>query len=124
MRDIPPVSNSNIIISRPEIYFGEATNHYVIVNTKQKEFDYPKDNENRYTNYSGNGGIQLSSLLRRALYAFKMGDIKLLISQNIHDRSRLMFDRNVHQIPKKRLPPLSFMTMILIWLFITDGLYG
>ena len=104
VRDIPPVSNSNIIISRPEIYFGEATNHYVIVNTKQKEFDYPKDNENRYTNYSGTGGIQLSSLFKRALYAFKMGDIKLLISQNIHDRSRLMFDRNVHQIPKKIAP--------------------
>ena len=104
VRDIPPVSPANIEITRPEIYFGEATNHYVIVNTKQKEFDYPKDNENRYTNYSGNGGIQLSSLLRRALYAFKMGDIKLLISQNIHDRSRLMFDRNVHQIPKKIAP--------------------
>ena len=48
VRDIPPVSPANIEITRPEIYFGEATNHYVIVNTKQKEFDYPKDNENRY----------------------------------------------------------------------------
>ena len=33
-----------------------------------------------------------------------MRDIKLLISQNIHNRSRLMFDRNVHQIPKKIAP--------------------
>ena len=104
IRDIPPVSKTNIDIKRPEIYFGESTNHYVLVNTNQKEFDYPKDNENRYTNYNGPGGIQLGSFFKRIIYALKLKDIKLLISQNIHSKSRLMFDRNVHQIPKKIAP--------------------
>ena len=104
IRDIPPVSKSEVLVSEPAIYFGESTNHYVVANTKQKEFDYPKDNENRYTHYSGTGGIQLSSFFKRLIFAVKLKDIKLLISQNIHDRSRLLFDRNVHQIPKKITP--------------------
>ena len=104
IRDIPPVSRVDLMIKQPAIYFGEATNHYVIANTKQKEFDYPKDNENRYTNYNGTGGIQLDSLFKRIIYAIKLRDIKILISQNIHSRSRLMYDRNVHIIPEKITP--------------------
>ncbi len=108
IRDIPPRSFSDISIKRPEIYFGEATNHYVVSNTKEKEFDYPKDNENSWTNYQGKGGIQLDSILKRILYAIKFSDIKLLISQNIHSKSRIMYDRNIHQIPKKIAPFISF----------------
>ena len=108
IRDIPPISKTDIMVSRPEIYFGESTNHYVIANTKQKEFDYPKDNENRYTHYNGSGGIKLNSLFKRIIYAIKLKDIKLLISQNIHSRSRLMYDRNVHQIPRKITPFITY----------------
>ena len=104
IRDIPPVSKTNVVISQPEVYFGESTNHYVIANTKQKEFDYPKDNENRYTHYNGTGGILLDSIFKRIVYAIKLKDIKLLISQNIHSKSRLMYDRNIHQIPRKIAP--------------------
>ena len=108
IRDIPPISQTSISITQPEIYFGESTNHYVIANSKQKEFDYPKDNENRYTHYSGSGGIQLDSFFKRLLYAIKLKDIKLLISQNIHSRSRLMYDRNVHVIPQKITPFIAY----------------
>ena len=108
IRDIPPVSRTNVRVSRPEIYFGESTNHYVIANSKQKEFDYPKDNENRYAHYTGSGGIQLDSLLKRILYAIKLKDIKVLISQNIHSKSCLMYDRNVHVIPKKITPFVAY----------------
>ncbi len=110
IRDIPPVSHSDIHIQQPEVYFGEATNHYVIANTKQKEFDYPKDNENRYTHYTGSGGIQLNSFFKRLLYAIRLNDFKLLISQNIHSKSRLMMDRNVHVIPKKITPFITYDT--------------
>jgi len=34
IKDIPPVSNIDIKVERPEIYFGELTDNYVIVNTK------------------------------------------------------------------------------------------
>ncbi len=108
IRDIPPKSTVNLNITRPEIYFGESTNHYVVSNTKEKEFDYPKDNENSWTHYQGTGGIQLNSLFKRILYAIKFNDIKLLISRNIHSESRLMYDRNIHSIPAKIAPFISF----------------
>ena len=41
VKDIPPRFSTDLKIERPEIYFGEKTDNYVIVNTSQKEFDYP-----------------------------------------------------------------------------------
>jgi uncharacterized membrane protein (UPF0182 family) len=108
IRDIPPINKTNVRVTRPEIYFGESTNHYVVVNSKQKEFDYPKDNQNRYVHYQGSGGIALNSWFKRLIFAIKFKDIKLLISQNIHKQSRLMFDRNIWLIPKKIAPFIAY----------------
>ncbi len=41
VKDIPPITDTNLEITRPEIYFGELTNDYIITNTKAAEFDYP-----------------------------------------------------------------------------------
>ena len=47
IKDIPPVSTEHSIkVTRPEIYFGQLSSKYVIVNTKSKEFDYPSGEEN------------------------------------------------------------------------------
>ena len=108
IRDIPPVSQIDHKITQPAIYFGESTNHYVIANSHQKEFDYPKDTGNEYTHYKGSGGIQLDSFLKRLIYAVKLNDIKLLISQNIHSESRLIYDQNVHLIPRTIAPFITF----------------
>jgi uncharacterized membrane protein (UPF0182 family) len=57
VQDIPPISRySQLDIKRPEIYYGELTYHPVVVNTREKEFDYPKGEENIYINYPGSGG--------------------------------------------------------------------
>ncbi|MDD5232803.1 MAG: UPF0182 family protein, partial [Syntrophales bacterium] len=40
IKDIPPVSQADIRITRPEIYYGENSNDYVFVRTKRPEFDY------------------------------------------------------------------------------------
>src|SRR3990167_3642445 len=43
VKDLPPKSEvKELEINRPEIYYGEIPNEYVIVKTKSKEFDYPK----------------------------------------------------------------------------------
>ncbi len=58
VKDIPPVSQlPQLKITRPEIYYGELSSGYVIVNTRQKEFDYPAGEENVFTAYQGNGGV-------------------------------------------------------------------
>jgi len=51
--NIPPHSDTDSIkITRPEIYFGEMTDDYAITNTKEKEFDYPSGDDNKYTEYN------------------------------------------------------------------------
>jgi uncharacterized membrane protein (UPF0182 family) len=103
IKNLPPISPF-MTITRPEIYFGEKANEYVIVNTKQEEFDYPKGDKNVYTNYQGNGGIQINSFLKRLIYALHFSDMKLLVSSLITSESRLLYDRSITAIVKKITP--------------------
>ena len=42
VHDLPVVSEDPALtVTRPQIYFGEAEDNYVVVNTTAKEFDYP-----------------------------------------------------------------------------------
>jgi len=94
VKNIPP-SSDVLSITRPEIYYGEQTNQYVIVNTKTKEFDYPKGNQNLYTSYQGKGGVQLSNIFRRLAYTWNFSDIKILLTNYVTDQSRIMFHRDI-----------------------------
>jgi uncharacterized protein len=108
IKDLPPVSEHNLNVSRPEVYFGEKTNHYVIVNTKQQEFDYPKGDLNVYTSYKGNGGIRLNSFFTKLLFSIKFSDLKFILSSLITPESKLLYDRDINLIPKKIAPFLAY----------------
>lgn len=95
IKDIPPQSSVGINIKRPEIYYGEKTSEYVIVNTKEKEFDYPKGDTNIYATYEGSGGIKLNNIFKRLLFAFKFNELKILISGAINSNSRLLWKRDI-----------------------------
>ena len=108
--DIPPKTKINHEVKRPEIYYGEHDNPYVITNTSIKpgEFDYPYGDENRYTTYEGSGGIKLESFFKRLLFAVSFNDINILISKNISNESRMLFRRNIVEIVKNLTPFLEF----------------
>ena len=108
LKDIPPVTSTDLKVDRPEIYFGEKTDQYVIVNTSANEFDYPKGDENVYATYEGDGGVQIFSLLRRVLFAFAMGDYKLLLASDIDNDSRVLYYRNIQERVPKIAPFLSY----------------
>ncbi|MEJ2224173.1 MAG: UPF0182 family protein [Syntrophobacterales bacterium] len=93
IQNIPPQSSNSIQVTRPETYYGEETDEFTIVHTKTKEFDYPKGDQNVYTSYQGKGGVQISSLFRRLVYAVDLSDINILLSSYITDESRIMFHR-------------------------------
>ncbi|HDO29560.1 MAG TPA: UPF0182 family protein [Desulfobacteraceae bacterium] len=107
VKNIPPSSNV-LSISRPEIYYGEQTSQYVLVNTKTKEFDYPKGNHNLYTSYQGKGGVQLSNLFRRLVYTWNFSDIKILLTNYVTDQSRIMFHRDISDRDHTIAPFLSY----------------
>ncbi|MFZ5634166.1 MAG: UPF0182 family protein [Bacillota bacterium] len=108
IKDIPPVSNIDLKVERPEIYFGELTDNYVIVNTRTDEFDYPQGEDNAYTRFSGNTGVKVGSILRRALFALSLGDYKLLLSGEITAGSQVLYYRNITQRVPKIAPFLTY----------------
>jgi hypothetical protein len=93
VKDIPPVFPKDLHIERPELYFGEETVPYVVVGGGTNEFDYAKGQENVYATYHGRDGVSLGSFWRRALFAWQLGDLKLLISRNVTAASRVLFRR-------------------------------
>ncbi|MDD3654066.1 MAG: UPF0182 family protein [Desulfotomaculaceae bacterium] len=108
LKDIPPASTTDLEVTRPEVYYGEVTDNYVIVNTKTKEFDYPQGDDNAYTTYEGDGGVKLSSFLRRLMFAFSVGDYKLLLASDIDNNSKILYYRNIDQRVHKIAPFLDY----------------
>jgi hypothetical protein len=108
IKDIPPVSTVNLKIQRPEIYFGEFSNEYVFVHTRQKEFNYPAGENNVYTDYAGEGGVKVDSFFRKLMYAFRFGSMDVLLSENITTESRVLLYRTIQERVARIAPFLSF----------------
>ncbi|SDL33375.1 UPF0182 family membrane protein [Natronincola ferrireducens] len=108
IRNIPPVSTVDITIERPEIYFGELTNNYIVINTKEKEFDYPLGGESSAeTTYEGTAGIPLAGF-NRLLYTLQERSLKLLISNSITSESKIIRHRNVLDRVNKIAPFIHY----------------
>ncbi|MBQ3370791.1 MAG: UPF0182 family protein [Mogibacterium sp.] len=106
--NIPPETNvAELKIDRPEIYFSELSKDYIIVNTKEAEFDYPDGSENKYTEYEGKTGIKLN-LFNRILFAIKEGNVNILVSSNITSKSKIMYNRSVVSRVEKIMPYLAY----------------
>ena len=83
------------MVDRPEIYYGEKTDEYVLVKTKTKEFDYPKGDKNVYTNYQGRGGVPINSFVRRLFFALEFLDSQILFTTYLSPESRIMYNRRI-----------------------------
>ena len=100
---------AEVKVTRPEIYFGQLTDRYVYVKTKQKEFDYPQGDANNYTTYEGNGGIRIGGAFRKMLLAWAVGDLtKLPFNDDITSESRLLIYRNIREIVNGVAPFLVY----------------
>ncbi len=96
LNDIPP--KGELGLARPEVYYGENTTDFVIVNSKTTEFDHqPPDGDPVYKNYEGKGDVQLSSLLRRIAYFWEFTDLNILISGQITPQSRILYRREIRE---------------------------
>ena len=108
VKDIPPVSNGFIKVTRPEIYFGEVANDYVFVKTLAQELDYPAGDQNIYTTYEGEGGVPLRSFWRKLLYSARFATLRISLSNDITPESRILYYRKIQDRVQKLAPFLSF----------------
>ncbi|NLO22442.1 MAG: UPF0182 family protein [Syntrophomonadaceae bacterium] len=108
IKDIPPRLSTDLNVERPEIYFGEVTDNYVIVNTLQKEFDYPMGEQNVYTTYEGDNGIKVNSIFRKLVFSWVLKDYKMMLSSQVTNDSQILMNRNIVDRVKMVTPYLSY----------------
>ena len=95
IKDLPPSSSVDFSVDQPSIYFGELSNEYVIVNTDTDEFHYPEGDDNISTRYDGTGGVAMSSLLRRLLFAVRFRSLDIFFASQLGADSRIIYHRNI-----------------------------
>ena len=97
VKNIPPISQTDLSIEEPAIYYGELTPDYIYTGMNTSEFDYPRGDENAFTKYNGLGGVPINSWLRRLAYAYDQASIKILISNYFTPNSRIHYHRQISE---------------------------
>jgi hypothetical protein len=97
----------------PRVYFGEDSPEYSIVGAPKGsppvELDYPSSNgitESKST-FQGNGGPNVGSFFNRLIYALKFQSEQILFSDNITDKSQILYDRDPLTRVSKAAPYLT-----------------
>ncbi|MEJ2104779.1 MAG: UPF0182 family protein [Ignavibacteriaceae bacterium] len=109
IKDIPPKSKyPELDVKQPQIYYGELTNSYVVVNSDEPEFDYPSGEKNVYIKYPGKGGVQISNIWRKFLFGWKFDGTSFFFSSYPNPESRIMFHRQIEERVKTLAPFLTF----------------
>ncbi len=84
-------SYKNLHVNRPQVYYGELTKDYAIVNTRQKEIDHTTHQEQ----YQGFGGVEIGSWFRRLCFAARFDFGRILLSSDLKPESRILFWRKI-----------------------------
>ena len=119
IKDLPLQSAVDLKVTQPAIYFGELQNDHVFVKTKTEEFDYPRGDANVFATYTGQGGVPLSNVFRRLMFAIRFRSTDTFFSPNLTEESRVMMYRRVAQRVARIMPSLSYDPDP--YLTITDG---
>ncbi|MHB1132578.1 MAG: UPF0182 family membrane protein [Chloroflexota bacterium] len=106
LQDVPP--RGKIPLDRPEVYYGEGASEYVVVKTTTPEFDYPRGDDNVYTEYQGSSGVAVGSPISRLLFAWQFGDPNLVLASAFKPESRILYNRNIAERAQKVAPFLTY----------------
>ncbi|HLF93835.1 MAG TPA: UPF0182 family protein [Planctomycetota bacterium] len=107
VKDIPPRMEGDLRITRPEIYFGELANKYVLTRSATGELNYPMGDQNVYTRYEGEGGVSIGSLWRKLLFTARFGEIKFLLSRELGPETRILYHQQIAERVRKIAPFLT-----------------
>jgi uncharacterized membrane protein (UPF0182 family) len=112
IKDLPPASSipADLSIKRPQIYYGELSNEFVLAPSRQREFDYPagEGDAAAYSQYDGQGGVPVGSFLPRLLYAIRFGSLNIVLSADLNERTRILYYRDVRERAERALPFVLF----------------
>ncbi|WP_078901880.1 UPF0182 family membrane protein [Actinacidiphila yeochonensis] len=93
-RDLP--AKGDLGDYRQQIYYGEQTTQWSVVDGPTKELDYADGTGETTTSYSG-PGVSLDNPVTRAAYAITLGEPRILYSGAIGHGSKILYDRTPTQ---------------------------
>ena len=110
IKDLPPSASVPLRVRRPQIYFGERANDFVLAPTRQREFDYPAGEGDAavYSRFEGRTGVPAGSFGRRLLFALRFRSLNVLLSRDLLPETRVLFHRNVRERAALALPFVRF----------------
>ena len=95
-------------VDQPRIYYGESESDFVLVNSKEPQFDRPPerlgDPPVYMDRYDGAGGVPLSNILRRTAFSWELKDLNVLISDQITGETKVLYRRNVRERVREVAP--------------------
>ncbi|MEM9201376.1 MAG: UPF0182 family protein [Actinomycetota bacterium] len=97
-------------LDQPQLYHGEGLGGYALVGTTVDEIDYVDSSTGQDVpiRYDGESGVAMGSLIRRAAFAMRFGQIEPLISNFVSDDTRVIYVRDVHDRVEALAPFLQF----------------
>lgn len=95
---------------QPQIYHGEGLGGYALVDTSVTEIDYVDSETNQEVafEYTGTGGVEMGSFLRKAAFALRFREIDPLISNFVDGDTRIIYNRDVQNRVQALAPFLEF----------------
>jgi uncharacterized membrane protein (UPF0182 family) len=103
--DIPPTGQ--LKVTQPAVYFGEVTSSYALAPNTNREFDYPRGNQDVFTSYTGTHGVHMTTV-NRALWSLKLGDFNLLVSGQVTNQTLMLYRRQIIDRVNEIAPFLTY----------------
>jgi uncharacterized membrane protein (UPF0182 family) len=101
-------------MEQPRTYFGPViansdgeNEDYAIVGDDGSGSDREYDTDNSNYTYTGSGGVDVSNIFSRAMYAAKYQEMNILLSDVIGDDSKILYDRDPRERVHKVAPWLT-----------------
>jgi len=111
LQNVPPQGSPELSEHGAQVYYGRGSQAggFVISDSKLPEIDYEDAAGNETTNhYAGSGGVTIDNFLRRAAFALSFDNLDVLLSNQITDHSRVMYNRNLMGRVEKAAPFLHY----------------
>ncbi len=96
-------------LDQPRIYYGEDLGGYAIVGAARDEVDFQDSNNTSVAiRYDGEGGVPVGSFIRRLAFSLRFRELDPLISRNVTDESKVIYNRDVAGRVSEVAPFLRF----------------
>ena len=108
LQQVPVRENTDLELTRPQIYFGENLGGYVITGGPREELDFQDGADTTNTVYDGADGVDVGSFFRKVAFALRFGDYNPVITDLIDGDTKIHYIRDVSERVETLAPFLEF----------------